>query len=139
MQIRGLLRAECMTCIQCRPHWIKNLIKVSQVIDVGVERKERLSQALNKMFAADYDKRFVGGIKEEAMNSYTANAQQIIQNILLDVDWKQAAQLRSDAVEALKHLAKEIFLGVQHKYQHDLPLFKALVKGEFLLNTKTLK
>jgi len=67
------------------------------------------------------------------MQRFTANAQQIIQQILLDVDRKEAAQLRRDAMEALNREAKNIFKSVQRKYQHDLPLFKALVKGEVVL------
>jgi len=109
-------------------------IKVTQVIDVGLDKKEHLSQALNKMFGIGYDKNFVAGIKEQAMNRFIANSQQIIQNLLLDVDRKEAAILRRSALDELRNEAKRIYQAVQRKYQHDLPLFKALVKGEYLLN-----
>jgi CRISPR system Cascade subunit CasA len=55
---------------------------------------------------------------------------------LLDVERKEASKLRKSASEDLKHEAKRIFIGVQRKYQHDLPLFKALVKGEVALYKK---
>ncbi|AZG36904.1 type I-E CRISPR-associated protein Cse1/CasA [Shewanella psychromarinicola] len=111
----------------------KNNRRISQVIDVGLEQKDKLSQSFNKMFGVGYDKNFVGGIKEQAMQRFTSNAQQIIQQILLDVDRKEAAQLRKDAATALNSEAKAVFKSVQRKYQHDLPLFKALVKGEYVL------
>jgi CRISPR system Cascade subunit CasA len=113
-----------------------NLSKITQVIDSGLEQKERLSHAFNKMFGVGYDKNFVGGIKSEAMSRFTANAQQIIQRTLLDVERKEATELRKAAVVDLKQEAKRIFMGVQRKYQHDLPLFKALIKGEVALYKK---
>lgn len=112
----------------------RQLTKVTQVVDAGLEQKEKLSIAFNKMFGVGYDKNFVGGIKDAAMQGFSANAQQIIQKTLFDVDRKEAAELRRDAAEALKQEAKRIFGSVQRKYQHDLPLFKALVKGEAVLN-----
>ena len=111
----------------------KHVGRLSSVINEGVIQKDKLSVAFNKLFGIGYDKNFVGGIKEQAMQRFTANAQQIIQQILLDVDRKEAAQLRRDAMEALNREAKNIFKSVQRKYQHDLPLFKALVKGEVVL------
>jgi CRISPR system Cascade subunit CasA len=114
----------------------KHLSKITQVIDSGLMQKERLSQAFNKMFGVGYDKNFVGGIKSEAMARFTSNAQQIIQRTLLDVERKEASKLRKSASEDLKYEAKRIFIGVQRKYQHDLPLFKALVKGEVALYKK---
>ncbi len=111
----------------------KNNRRISQVIDAGLEQKDKLSQSFNKMFGVGYDKNFVGGIKEQAMQRFTSNAQQIIQQLLLDVDRKEASQLRKDAITALNTEAKSIFKSVQRKYQHDLPLFKALVKGEYAL------
>lgn len=114
----------------------KNLSKVTQVIDSGLEQKNRLSHAFNKMFGVGYDKNFVAGIKDHAMYRFTANAQQIIQRTLLDVEKTEANELRKTAVIELKQEAKRIFLGVQRKYQHDLPLFKALVKGEVALYKK---
>jgi CRISPR system Cascade subunit CasA len=116
------------------PMWV-----TAQVIDSGLEQKERLSQAFNKMFdqkKVGYDRNFVGGIKGEAMSRFTANAQQIIQRTLLDVERKEATELRKAAVVDLKQEAKRIFMGVQRKYQHDLPLFKALIKGEVALYKK---
>lgn len=108
----------------------RQLAKVTEVIDAGLKRKEKLSLAFNKMFGIGYDKNFVAGIKDDAINLFVSNAQQIIQQILLDVDRKEAKALREEAKQALKIEAKQIFLNVQKKYQHDLPLFKALVKGE---------
>ena len=113
--------------------------KITQVIDVGLNQKERLSKALNKMFSkkdVGYDKNFVGGIKENAMQRFTSNAQQIIQGVLLDVECKEAIELRESAAQALAYEAKRIFSGIQDKYQHDLPLFKSLVKGELALRKK---
>jgi CRISPR system Cascade subunit CasA len=123
--------------LYCMPSSLNNhLSKITQVIDSGLEHKERLSHAFNKMFGVGYDKNFVGGIKGEAMSRFTANAQQIIQRTLLDVERKEATELRKAAVVDLKQEAKRIFMGVQRKYQHDLPLFKALVKGEVVLYKK---
>jgi CRISPR system Cascade subunit CasA len=67
------------------------------------------------------------------MQRFIANAQQIIQKTLLDVDRKEASQLQKDAIAELNKEAKQIFKSVQRKYQHDLPMFKALVKGEGIL------
>ena len=123
--------------LYCMPSSIKQqLSKITQVIDSGLEQKERLSHAFNKMFGVGYDKNFVSGIKGEAMSRFTANAQQIIQQTLLDVEGKEASELRKTAVAELKQEAKRIFMGVQRKYQHNLPLFKALVKGEVTLYKK---
>ncbi len=108
----------------------KYLSRVTQVIDTGLIEKENLSRAFNKMFGVGYDKNFVGGIKEQAMNRFLSNAQQIIQQILLDVNRKDAGALRRSAVSQLNTEAKHIYAEVLRKYQHDLPLFKALVKGE---------
>lgn len=113
----------------------KHVGRLSDVINEGITQKDNLSKAFKFLFdkKVGYDKNFVGGIKEQAMHRFTANAQQIIQQILLDVDRKEAAQLRRDAMTALNKEAKDIFREVQRKYQHDLPLFKALVKGEIIL------
>jgi CRISPR system Cascade subunit CasA len=111
----------------------KNVRQLLPVIDAGLAQKEKLSLAFNKIFGVGYDKNFVGGIKNHAIQRFTSNAQQIIQQILLDVDRKEATQLRKEAIAALNKEAKTIFKSVQQKYQHDLPLFKALVKGEFVL------
>ncbi len=120
--------------LYCMPSSLnKNLERVTDVIDVGLLQKERLSKAFNKMFGVGYDKKFVGGIKNEAMSRFSANAQQIIQRILLDVERREAIELRKLAVIDLKREAKSIFIGVQRKYQYDYPLFKALVKGEMEL------
>lgn len=123
--------------LYCMPSSLNNhLNKVTQVIDSGLEQKERLSHAFNKMFGVGYDKNFIGGIKGEAMSRFTANAQQIIQRTLLDVERKEAGELRKVAMGELKQEAKRLFMAVQRKYQHDLPLFKALVKGELALYKK---
>jgi len=116
---------------------IKSHGRITQVINVGIEQKDQLSSAFNKLFGIGYDKNFVGGIKEQAMQRFTVNAQQIIQQILLDVDRKEAAQLRHDAILALNKESKNIFKSVQRKYQNDLPMFKALVKGEYILYQST--
>lgn len=115
---------------------IKNNRRVSKVVDAGLKQKECLSKAFSYLFKKDdvgYDTNFVGRIKEQAMNRFTSNAQQIVQKILYDVDRKEAAQLEKEIVNALSSEAKAIFKSVQRKYQHDLPLFKALVKGECML------
>jgi len=123
--------------LYCMPSSLNNhSSKITQVIDSGLEQKECLSHAFNKMFGVGYDKNFVSGIKGEAMSRFTANAQQIIQRTLLDVERKEAGELRKVAMVELKQEAKRIFMAVQRKYQHDLPLFKALVKGEVALYKK---
>ncbi|AMO57739.1 hypothetical protein EZMO1_3789 [Endozoicomonas montiporae CL-33] len=108
----------------------QRLSRVTQVIDAGLEQQERLSLALNKMFGAGYDKHFVSGIKDSIIQRFSANAQQIIQQTLLDVERKEAKALREQAVDELQEEARLLFLDTQRKYQHDLPLFKALIKGE---------
>ncbi|MEQ3657351.1 MAG: type I-E CRISPR-associated protein Cse1/CasA [Glaciecola sp.] len=112
---------------------LKNNSRISLVINAGLVQRDKLSLAFNKVFGVGYDKSFVGGIKAVAMQKFTSNAQQIIQQILLDVDRKEARQLRNDATEALNKEAKSVFKSVQQKYQYDLPLFKALIKGEYVL------
>ena len=109
------------------------LERATKVIDAGLNVKDRLSQALNKMFGAGYDKNFVSGIKSTAMNQYISNAQNIVQQLLLDVDRKEARVLRKEALEQLKTEAKTIYHALMQKYQSDLPLFKALAKGERVL------
>jgi CRISPR system Cascade subunit CasA len=116
----------------------KNLSKVSQVIDVGLIIKDALSVALNKMFGVGYDKRFVSGIKDQAMNTFTSNAQIIVQQVLLDVERKESSRLRKAASDELYSEAKSIFGEVQRKYQHDLLLFRALIKGEVDLHRAKL-
>ncbi|GGP55986.1 hypothetical protein GCM10009347_23300 [Shewanella algicola] len=114
----------------------KNNTRISLVIDAGLTQKEKLSAAFNFLFSKNhvgYDSNFIKGIKNQAIQKFTSNAQQIIQQILLDVNRKEATQLRKEAIEALNKEAKSIFKSVQRKYQHDLPIFKALVKGEFVL------
>jgi CRISPR system Cascade subunit CasA len=118
-------------------HWHSDMERVSGVIDSGLAVKEQLSQALNKMFGVGYDKKVIAGIKDSAMRQYIANAQTIVQEILLDVDRKEARALRAMAVEKMKKEARGIYAGIVRKYQHDLPLFKALVKGEVVLLKKT--
>ena len=120
-------------------HWDSDLDRVTQVIDAGLNVKDKLAQALNKMFGAGYDKNFVAGIKNTAMQHYISNAQQIVQQLLLDVDRKEARILRKEALTKLKVEAKNIYQALMHKYQNDLPLFKALVKGEKKLLTLNVK
>ncbi|NOQ13066.1 MAG: type I-E CRISPR-associated protein Cse1/CasA [Methyloprofundus sp.] len=115
-------------------HWDNDkLERVTKVIDAGLYVKDRLSQAFNKMFGAGYDKKFVSGIKITAMNQYISNAQNIVQQLLLDVDRKEARALRKEALEQLKIEAITIYRALMRKYQNDLPLFKALSKGEKVL------
>ncbi|MCK5666612.1 MAG: type I-E CRISPR-associated protein Cse1/CasA [Thiotrichaceae bacterium] len=115
-------------------HWDNDKLKrVTKVIDTGLNVKDSLSQALNKMFGAGYDKNFVSGIKSTAMNQYISNAQNIVQQLLLDVDRKEAIVLRKEALEQLKTEATTIYRALMRKYQSDLPLFKALAKGERVL------
>lgn len=113
--------------------WHRDMERVTQVIDSGLLIKDLLSQALNKMFGVGYDKNFVSGIKENAMHQYISNAQTLVQEILLDVDRREARALRKLAVAKLQKEARDIYATVVRKYQHDLPLFKALVKGETIL------
>jgi len=115
-------------------HWNNDkLERVTKVIDSGITVKDLLSQALNKMFAAGYDKNFVSGIKNTVTNQYISNAQNIVQQLLLDVDRKEARILRKEALEQLKTEATTIYRTLMRKYQSDLPLFKALAKGERIL------
>ena len=67
------------------------------------------------------------------MNQYISNAQNIVQQLLLDVDRKAAIVLRKEALEQLKTEATTIYRTLMRKYQSDLPLFKALAKGERVL------
>jgi len=111
-------------------HWDANLARITKVIKEGLRVKERLSMAINKIFSAGYDKTFVAGIKENAMQQFVSNAQSIIQGLLLDLDRKSERELRKEALKDLKQEAVSIHRSLISKYQHDLPLFKALVKGE---------
>ena len=101
----------------------KNLLRITQVIDVGLQIKDKLSQALNKMFAIGYDKKFISGIKEKLVNRYTSNAQKIIQQLLLDVNRKEAGELRKQAIIELNSEAQLIYTSLLRKYQYDLPIF----------------
>lgn len=115
-------------------HWDNNkLERVTKVIDAGLSVKDDLSQALNKMFGAGYDKNFVAGIKSTAMHQYISSAQNIVQQLLLDVDRKEARELTKAALEQLKIEAKMIYHALMRKYQSDLPLFKVLARGEKVL------
>ncbi|MFT5810467.1 MAG: CRISPR system Cascade subunit CasA [Rubritalea sp.] len=111
-------------------HWHSDMERVIQVIDSGLVIKNLLSEALNKMFSVGYDKNFIAGIKKNAMHQYISNAQAIVQEILLDVDRSEARVLRKRVLEKLQREARAIFTMVVRKYEHDLPLFKALIKGE---------
>ena len=120
-------------------HWDSNLERVTQVIDTGLDVKDKLVQALNKMFGAGYDKNFISGIKNTAVQQYISNAQKIVQELLLDVDRKDARVLRKEALGILKAEARNIYQALIRKYHADLPLFKALVKGEKVLRTLELE
>jgi len=110
-----------------------NLRHVEVVINAGLDIKDKLSQALNKIFGSGYEKNFVAGIKNTAMNQYISNAQNIIQQLLVDVNRREAKELKKLALEQLKAEASIIYQGLMRKYQNDLPLFKALAKGEKVL------
>jgi len=115
-------------------HWdTEKLERVEKVIDSGLQVKDKLSQALNKMFGAGYDKNFVSGIKSTAMNQYISNAQKIIQQLLIDVDRTESRMLRKQALAELKTEAKTIYQALMRQYQNDLSLFKSLAKGERIL------
>ncbi len=114
-------------------HWDEHLERVTKVIDAGLSVKDSLSQALNKMIGTGYDKKFVAGLKNTAINQYISNAQNIVQQLLLDVDRKEARELRKEALEQLKTEARAIYTELMRKYQSDIPLFKALVRGEKML------
>lgn len=118
----------------------KNLAKVNDVVKSGLEIKDRLKRALNKLFGAEKYKKskqteeYIKRIRDTGVQQFCINAQNIIQNILVDVDKRDAHYLRHSAQKRLNQEAKKIYSEVQRKYQHDLPLFKALIKGEYILN-----
>ena len=138
---KGSVKGRVYDLYSMPKHWNdKKLERVTTVIDSGLEVKEILSKALNKIFATNYakstsGKKFITGIKNTAMNQYISNAQNIVQQLLLDVDRKEARELRKMALEQLKSEAKTIYSTLMRKYQSDLPLFKALAKGEKILLT----
>ena len=111
----------------------KNLKQVTSVIDAGLTEKDKLSRALNKLFGGNYDKHFVGGIKEQTMQRFVASAQKIVQATLLDVNRTTAEQLRITALKALNAESISLYQQIMKKYEHNLPLYKALVKGERVL------
>lgn len=138
---KGSVKGRVYDLYSMPKHWDdKKLERVTIVIDSGLMVKDILSKALNKIFATNYAKStsgkiFITGLKNDAMNQYISNAQNIVQQLLLDVDRKEARALRKEALEQLKIEAKMIYRAVMRKYQNDLPLFKALAKGEKVLMT----
>lgn len=134
---KGSIKGRVYDLYSMPEHWDNDkLERVTKVIDSGLDVKDHLSQALNKMFnkkVVGYDKNFVSGIKNTAMHQYISNAQDIIQQLLLDVDRKEARHLRKEALRKLKAEAKVIYSELMRKYQNNLPIFKALVKGEEIL------
>lgn len=120
-------------------HWDRGLDRITKVINAGLEVKEKLSQAINKIFGAGYDKNYTSPIKEAAMHQFVSNAQGTIQRLMLDVDRKEARELRKEALECLKADAVTIYRALTRKYQNDLPLFKAFVKGEKILLSMQVK
>jgi len=113
--------------------------RVTQIVNVGLEQKKLLEKALyiaSKDDGVKLKKNIILAITKDAIRSFSSNAQQIIQRTLLDVERKEATELRKLAVIELNQEAKRIFATVQRKYQYDLPLFKALVKGEVVLHKK---
>jgi len=115
-------------------HWdSEKLERVEKVIDAGIQVKDKLTKALNKMFGAGYDKNYISGIKSTTINQYISNAQNIIQQLLIDVDRVEARELRKQALVQLKAEAKTIYQSLMRQYQNDLSLFKALAKGERIL------
>ncbi|OQK16124.1 hypothetical protein AU255_13545 [Methyloprofundus sedimenti] len=134
---KGSIKGRIYDLYSMPEHWDKDkLERIEKVIDTGLEIKDRLSRALNKIFAkkaVGYNTNFIVGIKNTAMQQYISNAQQIVQQLLLDIDRKEARILRKEALDQLQAEAKNIYQALMHKYQSDLPLFKALVKGEKIL------
>ena len=118
-------------------HWDASLERVTKVIDSGLEIKELLMQALNKLFGVGYDKSFVIGIKQQTLDQYTANAHSIIQGLLVDVNRSEAKILRQKALTSLQKEALSLYRQLMRKYQNELPIFKALVKGERILARAT--
>jgi len=114
-------------------HWDTSLDRVTRVIDAGLEIKQLLVQALNKLYGVGYDKRFVNGIKQQVVDQYMANAHAIIQGLLVDVDRTQAKVLRQRALTSLQKQALALYSQLMRKYQNQLPIFKALAKGERIL------
>jgi len=114
-------------------HWDASLERVTKVIDAGLEIKELLVQALNKLFGVGYDKSFVIGIKQQTVDQYTANAHSIIQGLLVDINRSEAKILRQKALTSLQKEALTLYRQLMRKYQNELPIFKALVKGERIL------
>jgi len=114
-------------------HWDASLERVTKVIYSGLEIKELLMQALNKLFGVGYDKSFVIGIKQQTVDQYTANAHSIIQGLLVDVNRSEAKVLRQKALTSLQKEALNLYHQLMRKYQNELPIFKALVKGERIL------
>ena len=94
-------------------------------------------QALNKLFGVGYDKSFVIGIKQQTLDQYTANAHSIIQKLLVDVNRSEAKILRQKALTSLQKEALSLYRQLMRKYQNELPIFKALVKGERILARAT--
>ncbi|PHS69655.1 MAG: hypothetical protein COB22_08745 [Cycloclasticus sp.] len=111
-------------------HWDEKMERVTKVIDAGLLVKDGLSKAISKIFGVGYDKNLVAGIKDKAIYQYISNAQIIVQRLLVDAGRTDLAQLRDRALLQLKAEALSIYRSLITKYQDDLPLFKALVKGE---------
>jgi len=114
-------------------HWDDRMDRVTKLIDAGIDVKHILVQALNKLYGIGYDKKFVNGIKQQVVDQYMANAQFIIQDLLVDVDRKELSNMRQQAFTRLQTQALKIYRQLMRKYQNQLPTFKALAKGERIL------
>lgn len=115
-------------------HWDERLNRVTQVIEAGIKVKDGLVQSLNKIFATTYDRNLVKGIRDQAVNIYISQAQNIIQDILLDADNSESRVLRKRAIIDLKSEAQSIYSELIRKHENDLSLFQALVRGQKILN-----
>lgn len=115
-------------------NWNENLDRVTIVIDAGVQVKVALTQAINKIYATTYDPNLKKGIRDQAVNQFVSQAQQIIQSILVDADFGERKRLRKRAIAELKSVAINIYNDLMRKHENDLPLFTALAKGQKIIN-----
>ncbi|MDO6422770.1 type I-E CRISPR-associated protein Cse1/CasA [Saccharophagus degradans] len=116
-------------------NWNASLERVTLVIDSGLEVKEILKKALNKIHATTYDKALLNGIRDQVIGMYVSQAQQIVQSLLVESGVSERKQLRQRAITALKQKAQTIYSDLIRRHQHDIPIFEALIKGQKILNT----
>lgn len=113
--------------------WNENLDRVTTLIEHGLEVKDIFKRSLDKISDSKLDKNLLGGIKQRAVNEFVANTQNIIQATLMDVNKKEAAELRKDAKKKIHSTAKTLFENLLDKYKNDHQLLKALLKGQKIL------